>query len=584
MPRPKTPLLTVDLVIELLDEPGKIVLVERKHEPFGWALPGGFVDVGETVEEAAVREAKEETGLEVSLRGMLGVWSDPGRDPRGHTASVVFLAEARGGPRGGDDARDARSFDAADPPNLAFDHARILEAYVAGKTGRKALLEDAAARAAAYLDGLEMRRASPGSEALQALELFDQPLNDAPVDAREVLAELDANGSAATMASAGGRYFGFVIGASLPAALAANVLAGAWDQNAGLAVTSPIAAKLEDVAGRWLVDLLRLPETTAWGFVSGDTMANFCALAAARHALLAREGWDVAAKGLYGAPQVTVIIGGEAHVSIQKALVMLGLGRDRVVTVPADGQGRMRVDAIPETAGPTIVCAQAGNVNTGSFDAVGEICRRVRKGGAWVHVDAAFGIWARASESLSPLVEGLELADSWATDGHKWLNVPYDSGIVFTREANALPAALSGKAAYLVDSGRREPWHYTAELSRRARGVEVWAALRALGRRGLAGLIERNCAQARRFAEALDAAGFEILNDVVLNQVLVSFGDDETTRAVIAGVQEDGTCWAGGTTWQGRTAMRISVSSWATTDEDVEASIEAMLRIAESVR
>lgn len=448
---------------------------------------------------------------------------------------------------------------------------------------RGRLLADAARRASDYLEGLSTRRAFPDSEALQQLQHLDQPLRDDPVAASRVLEELDRYGSNATSANAGGRYFGFVIGGTQPAALAANMLAGAWDQNAGLNITSPVAAKLEEVAGRWLVDVLRLPQGTATGFVSGDTMANFCALAAARHALLMREGWNVADRGLYDAPEITVIVGEEVHVSIQKVLVMLGLGRNRVVTVPVDGQGRMRADRLPAIAGPTIVCTQAGNVNTGSFDPVGEICERVQGSDAWVHVDAAFGLWARASHELAPLVDGIDRADSWATDGHKWLNVPYDSGMVFTRDPEALPAALSGQAAYLVQGEQREPWQYTPELSRRARGVEVWAALRALGWRGLADKIERNCAQARRFAQGLAEAGYEILNEVVLNQVLVSFGSDGATREIIARIQEDGTCWVGGTVWQGRVAMRISVSSWATGDADVETSLQAMKQAADTV-
>lgn len=448
---------------------------------------------------------------------------------------------------------------------------------------RRALLAAAASRAADYLDGLRTRRASPGADALAALGTLPAALGDTPLPAQQMLDELDRLAGPATMANAGGRYFGFVIGGSLPATLAANMLAGAWDQNAGLAITSPAAARLEEIASAWLVDLLRLPQRTAAGFVSGDTMANFCALAAARHALLAREGWNVAERGLYGAPEIAVIVGAEVHVSIQKVLVMLGLGRERVITVPVDAQGRMRADGLPEISGPAIVCTQAGNVNSGSFDPVGDICERVKGTGAWVHVDAAFGIWARASDRLAHLVEGLELADSWATDGHKWLNVPYDSGIVFTRDPDALPAALSGSAAYLVQGESREPWQYTPELSRRARGVEVWAALRTLGRKGLAEMIERNCRQARRFADGLRDAGCEILNDVVLNQVLVSFGSDEATREAIRLIQEEGVCWVGGTNWQGRAAMRISVSSWATTDEDVEISLASMRRAAAAV-
>lgn len=452
------------------------------------------------------------------------------------------------------------------------------------KTGRRELLSDAARRAADYLDGLETRRASPDADALQDLGKFDTPLTDAGVAAEEVLAELDRQGSPATMANAGGRYFGFVIGGSLPVTSAANILAGAWDQNAGLNITSPVAAKLEDIAEGWLVDVLKLPEGTGVGFVSGATNANLCALAAARHALLEREGWNVEAQGLYGAPPITVIVGEEFHMSIQKALSILGLGRDRVIRVPTDSQGRIIPAEFPEVQGPTLVCLQAGNVNTGAFDPVGEVCDRL-KGQAegkhvWVHVDAAFGLWARACRELEHLAGGMDKADSWATDAHKWLNVPYDSGLVFVRDPEQLRAALTGFAAYLVQADDREPWQYTPELSRRARGVEVWAAMRFLGRRGLAEMFARNCRQARRFAEGLEEAGHEILADVVLNQVLVSFGDPDTTREVIARIQQDGTCWVAGTEWKGRTAMRISVSSWATTDEDVEKSLAAMIRCA----
>lgn len=452
------------------------------------------------------------------------------------------------------------------------------------KTGQRELLADAARRAADYLEGLETRRASPGADALQDLNRFDAPLTDTGVAADEVLAELDRQGSPATMASAGGRYFGFVIGGSLPVTSAANILAGAWDQNAGLNITSPVAAKLEDIAEGWLVDVLKLPEGTGVGFVSGATNANLCALAAARHALLEREGWNVEAQGLYGAPPITVIVGEEFHMSIQKALSILGLGRDRVIRVPTDSQGRIIPAEFPEVQGPTLVCLQAGNVNTGAFDPVGEVCDRLAGTPAgkhaWVHVDAAFGLWARACPELEHLAAGMEKADSWATDAHKWLNVPYDSGLVFVRDPKQLRAALTGVAAYLVQADDREPWQYTPELSRRARGVEVWAALRFLGRRGLAEMFARNCRQARRFADGLEDAGHEVLADVVLNQVLVSFGDPETTRAVIARIQQDGTCWVAGTEWKGRTAMRISVSSWATTDEDVEKSLAAMIRCA----
>ncbi|MEZ4668568.1 MAG: aminotransferase class V-fold PLP-dependent enzyme [Anaerolineae bacterium] len=446
------------------------------------------------------------------------------------------------------------------------------------------LLKTTAERATAYLNGLEQRGVAPSTQAVQGLARLEEPLPEQPTDAEAVLALLDEVGSPATMATAGSRFFGFVVGGSVPAALAANWLAGAWDQNAGLNVLSPIAAKLENVAMGWLLDVLGLPSASGVGFVTCATQANFSGLAAARHALLERRGWNVEAQGLFGAPPITVVVGDEVHVSVSKALMMLGMGRERVVRVPVDGQGRMRADALPKLDDNTIVCIQAGNVNTGAFDPAREIITQAKAAGAWVHVDGAFGLWAVASPHYAGLVDGISEADSWATDAHKWLNVPYDSGLVFVREAQNLRAALSVKAAYLVQDARRDPTDYTPDFSRRARGVEVWAALRSLGRTGLADLIEGTCQHAARFADGLQSAGYEILNDVVLNQVLVSFGDDDITRQVIAAIQEDGTCWCGGTVWQGRAAMRISVSSWATTADDVERSLEAMIRCAAGVR
>jgi glutamate/tyrosine decarboxylase-like PLP-dependent enzyme len=363
--------------------------------------------------------------------------------------------------------------------------------------------------------------------------------------------------------------------------LAANFLAGVWDQNAALEVASPVAAALEEISTRWLLSLLDLPKDTGVGFVTGATMANFTGLAAARHVVLEKAGWDVERNGLFGAPPITVVVGDEVHVCLLKVLSMLGLGRERVVRVAVDGQGRMRADRIPDLQGPAIVCAQAGNVNTGAFDPIAEIVEKIRKtDNIWLHVDGAFGLWAAASPNRAHLADGIRQADSMATDAHKWLNVPYDSGLVFVRDAGALVAAMSASAAYLTESGKREPFHYVPELSRRARGVEIWAARKSLGKKGLADLIETNCRQATRIAEGLKAAGFAILNDVALNQVLVSFGDAETADRVIRRVQDDGTCWCGGTTWQGKRAMRISVSSWKTTDEDIARSLDAILRMA----
>jgi glutamate/tyrosine decarboxylase-like PLP-dependent enzyme len=345
-----------------------------------------------------------------------------------------------------------------------------------------------------------------------------------------------------------------------------------------------VAAAVEEVALRWLLSVLNLPEGAAGGFVTGATMANFTGLAAARHAVLAQVGWDVAGQGLFGAPPITVIVGEEVHVSLLKALSMLGLGRERVVRVPVDGQGRLRAEALPDMAGPTIVCMQAGNVNSGAFDPAHEICAAAHEAGAWVHVDGAFGLWAAASPQLAHLAAGVNEADSWATDAHKWLNVPYDSGLVFCRNAEHIKAAMSVSAAYLMRSEHREPSHYTPELSRRARGIEIWAALRSLGKAGLADLFERHVHYAQRFAEGLRNAGYDVLNDVVLNQVVVTFGDAEITQQVIKAIQDEGTLWAGGTQWHGHTAMRISVSAWATTEADVERSLEAIIRVAQSVK
>ena len=444
-----------------------------------------------------------------------------------------------------------------------------------------AILDDAARRARAYLDNLDRRSVAPSAAATSALSRLDEPLPPQPSDPTETLALLDRLVSPATLAMAGPRFFGFVIGGALPVTLAANWLAGAWDQNAALYEVTPGVSRLEEVALRWLIELFELPPGTGAGFVTGATVANFAALAAARHVVLAKAGWNVEADGLFGAPRITVITGAEAHPTLLKSLGMLGLGRGRIVRVPVDGQGRMRAGALPPISGPTIVCLQAGNVNTGSFDPFEPLIESAHAAGAWVHIDGAFGLWAKAAPTLRQLARGVEHADSWATDAHKWLNVPCDSGLAFARDPHALRAAMAITAEYLpTASPHRNPCDFTPELSRRARGVEVWAALRSLGRVGLAELFERNCRQARRFAEGLRAAGHAVLNDVVLNQVLVAFGDAERTRQVIARLQQEGTCWCGGTVWQGQTAMRISVSSWATTDDDVERSLDAMLRVA----
>jgi glutamate/tyrosine decarboxylase-like PLP-dependent enzyme len=446
------------------------------------------------------------------------------------------------------------------------------------------VLKLAAEKAQSYVSGVRERRVSPSGTALAMLAELHESFPPSPTDPREVITKLDQIGSGATIATTGGRYFGFVNGGMVPAAMAANWLAAAWNQNAALRVMSPIAAEVEEVVLRWICEALGLPANCAGGLVTCATMASFTALVAARQALLARAGWDVAADGMFGAPPIEVVVGAEVHASILKALSLAGFGRKRVTIVEADGQGRMRADKLPRLSERTIVCIQAGNVNTGAFDPAWEISQTARDQGAWVHVDGAFGLWARISRQYEHLTRGFEQADSWATDAHKWPNVGYDSGLVLVRDGEALRASMGISAAYLEPGSRREPMYHNPESSRRARGVELWAALKSMGRAGLCELIERTCAHAQRFAEALRRGGFEVLNDVVINQVLVSFGRPEVTREVIRRVQEDGTCWCGGTVWKGKTAMRISVSSWATTQTDVERSLEAIIRIAGECR
>jgi glutamate/tyrosine decarboxylase-like PLP-dependent enzyme len=446
-------------------------------------------------------------------------------------------------------------------------------------------LARAAELGAAFLAGVDGRAVGVPVDAAALRERLGGRLPEDGEAPLAVLEELATAADPGLVGTAGPRYFGFVIGGSVPAALGADVLAAAWDQNAGLYISSPAAAIVEEVAATWLLDLLGLPAASSVGFVTGGQMANVTCLAAARHDVLARAGWDVEARGLEGAPHVRVLAGDEAHATIFSALRLLGLGAERVEAIAADDQGRMRPDALADAlagaAEPAIVCAQVGNVNTGAFDPLDEIAAVAQQAGAWLHVDGAFGLWAAAAPGRRALVRGLERADSWATDAHKWLNVPYDSGLAIVAHPEAHTGALGIGASYLVPSaGSRDPYLFTPEASRRARGFAVYAALRSLGRSGVADLVERCCALAARMAERLDAAGAEILNDVVLNQVLVRFGDDEQTDATIAAVQRDGTCWVGGTTWHGARAMRISVSSWATTVEDADLSVDAIVRCA----
>lgn len=461
-------------------------------------------------------------------------------------------------------------------------HNLIRDVSQASNTSYDGLLKEAAAHALRYLHTIRERHAGVTEEALQRLTALGGSLPVHGEDPSSVLKLLDEAGSPATVASMGGRFFGGVIGGAFPVSVAAHWLADAWDQNACLFDISPVAAYLEDVVLAWVLDLLGLPAYCVGAFVTGTQMADVTALAAARSAVLSKIGWDVERDGLFGAPPTTVIVGEEIHATMLKALALLGFGKGRVQTVPADSQGRMQPKLIHHVSGPAIVCVQLGNVNTGACDPVKEICDIAHSCGAWVHVDGAFGLWAAASSRRKNLVAGMDRADSWATDAHKWLNVPHDSGIAIVRDAEALRRSMSISASYYPPDpqAKRQPMQMGPESSRRARAIEIWATVRSLGKRGVEELIERTCGHAKKFAAGLRGAGYEVLNEVVLNQVLVSFGDDEKTTRVIDAIQAEGTCWCGGTVWKERKAMRISVSSWATTDRDVDRSLEAILRIA----
>ena len=444
-------------------------------------------------------------------------------------------------------------------------------------------LTEAFERATTYLTGLPERRVGPRATAAELHKALGGPLPTGPSDPRDVVAHLAKGVEDGLLPSGSGRFFGFVFGGATPAALAADWLTTVWDQNAGLYAAAPAAAVVEEVAANWLVELFGLPSGTSVGFVTGAQMANFTGLAAARHEVLRRTGWDVESQGLIGAPTIRVLAGAERHDTIDRALRFLGLGTSCIVPIDVDDQGRMRADALAaalETEGPQIVCAQAGNVNTGAFDPIAEICDLAHAAGAWVHVDGAFGLWAAVSPELRPLVAGIDRADSWATDAHKWLNVPYDSGLVLCAHPEPHRAAMSIRAAYLIqdENGQRDSLDFNPEFSRRARGFPVYAAIRALGRSGIAEIVDRCHAMARRFADTLAANGVAVLNDVVLNQVLVRFGDDDAlTRRVVSAVQQEGTCWMSGTTWQGKAAMRISVTNWTTDESDIDRSAAAVL-------
>ena len=445
-------------------------------------------------------------------------------------------------------------------------------------------LELAVARAFEHLAENPTRRVDADPRAVAELQRLGGPIPEGGESALDVIDLLDRVGRPATVLSTSPRFFGFVAGGTLPVSLGAQWVAAAWDQNANMRILSPVGCVIEEIAREWLVDLLRLPHDTHCSFVTGTTTADITALLGARHALLRRHGWDVTTDGLAGSPPIRAVVGEQVHTTLIRALRVIGIGDRQIVRVPADDQGRMILAKVPKLdgGGPTILCVQAGNVDSGAFDPLRPLCELAREAGAWAHVDGAFGLWAAASPELAHLVDGHELADSWACDGHKWLNVPYDSGLAFIRDRESLRETLKLRANYLIQD-LADPMEFTLEASRRARGIEIWAALRNLGRRGVAGLVDRSCLLARRFAECLSAAGVEVLNDVVLNQVLVSFGSDETTAEVIRRVREDGTAWFSGTRWRGRAAMRISVSCWATTEEDIDVSAKTVMRIANDV-
>jgi glutamate/tyrosine decarboxylase-like PLP-dependent enzyme len=449
------------------------------------------------------------------------------------------------------------------------------------------LLHATARHAAGFFDSLGERPIFPRTTAEELRARLGGPLPEGPIDAETVVEELAAAAEPGVVANPSGRYFGFVIGGSVPAALAADWLTSAWDQNAGLYVSGPAAAVVEEVCVGWLRELLALPEGVSAAFVTGCQMAHVTALAAARLHVLGAAGWDVNGDGLAGSPPIRVLAGDLRHVTVDRALSLLGVGASSVVAIPTDDRCRMRPDALRAALasgdGPTIVVAQAGEVNTGAFDPLEEIADACEEASAWLHVDAAFGLWAAATPRLAHLVAGSERADSWATDAHKWLNVPYDSGIAFCAHPDTHRAAISVHASYLVhgeEGGPRDQMDWTPEFSRRARGFPIYAAIRSLGRSGIATMVERCCEHARRFAELLSDGGAEVMNEVVLNQVLFRFGDGASTDAVIDRVVRDGTCFLSGTTFRGVRAMRISVSNWQTSDDDVERSVEAILRAA----
>ncbi len=442
---------------------------------------------------------------------------------------------------------------------------------------QKTAFDDARSAAYAYADAALERNVFPTPQALDRLTHFDEALPDKPGDARQILHQLDQYGSPATVAQIGGRYFGLVNGGVIPATLAVRWLTDFWDQNTPLYLASPVASRLEEVTEGWLRELFGLPDSTVAGYVSGSSLSIFCGLAAARQRNFARLGWDINRKGFIDAPRLRVIASQQAHGTVAKAIALLGFGIDNVEWVPADAQGRIETAAVPELDASTILILQAGNVNSGAFDDFETLGRRAREAGTWVHVDGAFGLWAAAAAELRHLTRGIELADSWSFDGHKTLNTPYDSGVIMCRDRDALVNALHAAGAYITYSDKRDGMLHTPEMSRRSRIFELWAALKYLGKSGLDDLVYGLHLRARQFASELEQQDFEILNDVVFNQVLVACGSDAETAATIDLIQQSGECWVGGTSWQQRSVIRVSVCSWATTAADVSRSVQAFV-------
>jgi glutamate/tyrosine decarboxylase-like PLP-dependent enzyme len=442
---------------------------------------------------------------------------------------------------------------------------------------QKTAFDEARNAAYAYADRALERNVFPTPEAIENLARFDEPLPDSPGDALQILRQLDEYGSPATVAQIGGRYFGLVNGGVIPVTLAVRWLTDFWDQNTPLYLTSPVASRLEEVTEAWLRELFQLPEPTIAGYVSGSSMSIFCGLAAARYRNFARLGWDINRNGFIDAPRLRVIASRQTHGTVTKAIALLGFGTDNVEWVDADSQGRINAQRVPELDQSSILILQAGNVNSGAFDDFATLCRKARAADAWVHIDGAFGLWAAASEQLKHLTRGIELADSWSLDGHKTLNTPYDSGVIMCRDREALVNALHAAGAYIVYSDHRDGMLHTPEMSRRARIFELWAALKYLGKSGIDDLIYGLHARARQFADELEQQGFEVLNDVVFNQVLVACDNDSLTTETIKNIQQSGECWVGGTQWQQRSVIRVSVCSWATTATDVTRSVKAFV-------